>query len=89
MAKGNGSYREGEVGRLTRIGVITLVMLGLAGPFFSTYARRDVRADNAGPYARTGGSTEPARNGPAVSQDFGDRIRNGLNGGEAPPRSTP
>jgi hypothetical protein len=73
-------YREADLGRFTRIGLITIVVLGAAAWFFYDHAGREVRADNRGPYERRGGIEALAAGDPMDAGSTDARIQNRLQG---------
>ena len=82
-------YREADLGRFTRIGLISLVVLGVVGWFFYTHASREVRSDNRSPFERRGAAAAPAPEAPGAPDSLGDRIQNWIQGSGAPPATAP
>ncbi len=46
MAQGTDYYREADLRKFTRIGVLVVVAVALAGWFFYRHASNEIRADN-------------------------------------------
>jgi hypothetical protein len=79
MAKGTDFYREADLRKFTRVGVIVVVVVALAGWLFYRHANNEIRADNRDATGSRNAPVPVPAPAPAPRPDadtVGDRIQN-------------
>ena len=87
MTEGTDYYREADLKRFTRIGVVALIIVAVIGWFFYRHAQNEVSADTDEAFRRST-SQQPAASGARPDADSLEaRIRNWSQGQGARPDS--
>ena len=75
MDEGTDYYREADLKRFTRIGVVALIVVALVGWFFYRRAQNEVSADNNEAFRRSASQPSGSR-APSDPDSLEARIRN-------------